>query len=341
MNQLTVKKDNRIDFILYSSEELSLLRLAESEFIADNESQELTRYEQGEFDISELVAELGLMSFFSDKKIIVIRISDLAKFNDDDFELFCSSIELSESCRVAIFINYTDRYAAEGKRAKSLKNIFEKNGICKNIAKLTFEKLKKHSISTVKALGCTVENSVVDLVVNKYSHDILFLNNELEKLAAYCNYSEIRTSDVEQIGTTILSSDIFSLINMLTNKNFSECFKRLDILIDQGNEPIAILAAISNSFIDVYRVKIGGTSSRDYRAVFKDFGYKGSDYRLKKASELANKLPPRKLSLIIKLLIDSDLKLKSSSVDRSVLLYRYIFEILVILQGKNNGNYRS
>ncbi len=337
MNHLTVKKDNQNDFILYSSEDLSLLRMAESEFISDNTSAELIRYEQGEFDISELISELGLMSFFNDKKIIVIRINDISKFCDDDFELLNSSIELSESCRVILFINFADKFSSESKRAKLLKNTIETVGIYKNIAKLTPDKVKKHAISSVKALNCTYENNVIDLLVNKYSHDILLLNNEIEKLAAFSNYTNIKAEDVEKISTTVLSSDIFSLINMLTGKNIKECFKRLEIIIDQGNEPIAILAAISNSFIDIYRVKIGNAYSRDYKNVFKDFGYKGSDYRLKKATELANKLSRKKISMVISLLIESDKKLKSSQVERNILLYRYILEILVILQGRDNG----
>ncbi len=331
MNQITTIKDNQLDFILYSSEDYSLLRIAENEFVSQNKDNEIIRYEQGEFDISEIVTELGMVSFFSEKRVVLIRLSDVGKLDDDDFELMCNTIELSEACRVGLFINYADKYAAEGKRAKALKVLFERLGSCKHLMPLSGERLKKQLLSTVKGIGCTVDNASIDLLVNKFSQDVILLNNEIEKVAALSNYGNITVESVQQISTTVLSADIFALISMLTTGKQKECFDRLSVLIDLGQEPIAILAAITSSFVDIYRVKIGEKHGKKYGMVFKDFGYKGSDYRLKKSSEISVRLNRKKIVAIIKLLNEADLQLKSTSVERDIVLYRYLFDISNII----------
>ena len=41
------------------------------------------------------------------------------------------------------------------------------------------------------------------------------------------------------------------------------------------------------SYVDLYRVELGAAKRKNYSAVHKDFGYKGSDYRLKRSAETA------------------------------------------------------
>ncbi len=327
MNQITTVKDNKRDFMLYASEDSSLLSMAMLEYTKENSSEDMVRYEQGDFDVSEIVENLGLMTFFSGKRVIIIEINDITKIKDDDLELLAESIELCESCRVAIFLFYPDKYASQGKRVKSLITLFTEIGGYKFIANLTGERLKKQFSTLVKQLECTADEDATELMINKFSHDIFMLNNELQKVAAVSGYDNIKIKHVEQVSTTMLSTDIFLMISALVSGNHSQCFSRLSILLEQGQEPIAILAAVTGSFVDIYRVKLATGQGKRYSTVFKDFGYKGSDYRLKKANEIAVKLNIKAIKSIMRLLLDADLKLKSTAAQREIILYSYLIKI--------------
>ena len=57
-----------------------------------------------------------------------------------------------------------------------------------------------------------------------------------------------------------------------------------------------------------------------YAAVFKDFGYKGSDYRLKRSAETASHYTLGQLETCLQVLLDLDKSLKSQPVDVQTLL---------------------
>ncbi len=322
-----ISQESKSNFILYGSEDLALLRLAEAEYITENSEVEIERFEQSDLDVAELFASLGSVSFFAEKRVVILRFDDITKVNDDDFESVCSAVQDCEECRVAIFLYYGDKYSAEGKKAKALQQMFSRLGSYKPLLRLNGDRLKKHIQSSAKSLGCTIDIDAVELLVNKFSNDIILLENEISKAAAISDYQNISRTNVETISTTVLSADIFSLVTLMVAGDKRQCFSRLAILLEQGHEPIAVLAAITGSFVDVYRVGTGLSAGKKYSTVFKDFGYKGSDYRLKKASEVAAKISGRKISQIIKLLLQADLKLKSTAADRDIVLYRYLLDV--------------
>ena len=120
------------------------------------------------------------------------------------------------------------------------------------------------------------------------------------------------------------------MMRFVTAKNKQYAFQKLNQLLELQNEPIAIAAALSGSFIDMYRVKCGAASRKNYAAVHKDFGYRGSDYRLRKSGETASRYTLAQLAAILELLERLDAALKSSAADKSVLLQTALCEIMQV-----------
>ena len=81
------------------------------------------------------------------------------------------------------------------------------------------------------------------------------------------------------------------MIRMTYRQNATGACKKLQTLLRLQQEPIAITAAMIGSYVDLYRVKLGAAKRKNYNAVHKDFGYKGSDYRLKRSAETAPTTP--------------------------------------------------
>ncbi len=329
-----LSKEHSEDFILYTAQDLALLRLAQAEFIKQYQGIDIEQFEQQELDLGEFFTALGTINFFAEKRIITLRIDDIAKINDQDFSELCSAIETAEGCRVVVFLFFGDKYSSEGKQAKSLKKLFLTIGVNKHLEPLKGEGIKKFIRSTTESLGCEIEPQAIDLLITKFDRDIILLEKEIEKVAAYSDYSKITVEDVEAISTTVLSADIFSLVNLLVSGNSRECFSRLSILLEQGNEPIAILAAITGSFFDMYSVGVGYAAGKKHGEVFKELGYKGNDYRLKKALEVSSRLKRGKLSKILRLLLEADIKLKSTSAERDTTLYRYLIGVSNIIEAR-------
>ena len=117
------------------------------------------------------------------------------------------------------------------------------------------------------------------------------------------------------MGTVSLEADVFEMIRMITAKNATGACKKMQTLLRLQQEPIAITAAMIGSYVDLYRVKLGAVRRKNYSTVFKDFGYRGSDYRLKRSAETAAHYTLPQLEACMQVLLELDKSLKSQPVD--------------------------
>lgn len=323
------KSLSKKDFVLICGTDASLLLSARTELLqyhcengADTEV-----FEQGFFEMSDILNAIGTISFLEEKRLVIIKITDAAKILPEDFTLLCSAIEDCSGAVIIITMYFPDKYSSEGKQAKALSEIFSKIGAVVNVSPLNGERLNRYIDELANRCGCTVDHEATLLLSQKYGNNLFLLQTEIEKAAALCGYSRISAQHIEQICTTVLSADIFTLLELLIFGNMKEFFFRLDILLFEGQEPIAILAAISSSFVDIYRVKCGEENHKNYTVVFTDFGYKGNNYRLKKAADIAKKISSAKLYKIINTLFLADSELKSTAAQREFVLYKHLFAL--------------
>ena len=105
-----------------------------------------------------------------------------------------------------------------------------------------------------------------------------------------------------------------SLVNLSLNKTVATK------TANGGTIPPAITAAMIGSYVDLYRVKLGAAKRKNYSAVHKDFGYKGSDYRLKRSAETAAHYTLPQLEACLQVLLELDQSLKSQPVAAQTLL---------------------
>ena len=128
----------------------------------------------------------------------------------------------------------------------------------------------------------------------------------MDKLCALSGYQTVTTAMVAELGTVSLEADVFEMIRMITAKNATGACKKLQTLLRLQQEPIPITAAMIGSYVDLYRVK--------------DFGYKGSDYRLKRSAETASHYTLPQLEACMQILLELDKSLKSQPVSAQTLL---------------------
>ena len=83
----------------------------------------------------------------------------------------------------------------------------------------------------------------------------------------------------------------------------------------------------------MYRAKCGAAAHRDSAAVHKDFGYRGSDWRLRKASREAARYTRAQLEQMLDILLRLDAQLKRSPADKAVLLQTALCEMMQIGAG--------
>lgn len=315
-------------FYYYSTEEYAPRRYAEKTIaiLQQAEPSELTQIDGPAPSIEEIVDAAGTISMFGTRRIVAVSLEPSA-MNDADVAELCDICESLENSVIVMTTIFKDGKAQLTKKSKLLIAAAEKNGIAAELTKPTPADAARFVVETAQKSGASVSKQAASAIVERSGTDFFVLENETAKLAASCNYGEITLPLIEKLSTHNIEANVFDMVRLVTSRRTEKAVERLNELIDLQNEPIAIAAALSGSFLDAYRVKCAQATGKNYSAAFKDFGYKGSDYRLKKAGESASGYTKKQLLQILEILLQLDTKLKSTRADKTALLQTALCEI--------------
>ena len=206
------------------------------------------------------------------------------------------------------------------KKAQKLIAQCKSIGYTEELAKPKPFELKMMMIDRAKEQGTTLPDGAAAALLERCGEDPFLLENEVDKLCALSGYQTVTAAMVAEMGTVSLEADVFEMIRMITAKNATGACKKLQTLLRLQQEPIAITAALIGSYVDLYRVKLGAAKRKPYGTVFKDFGYKGSDYRLKRSAETASHYTLSQIENCMQVLLELDQSLKSQPTDDQILL---------------------
>ena len=311
-------------YYFYSSERY-LVRQAVSgltRLLASGEDEETTILDGATPEIEQLIMAAGTISFFGTRRVVVLPEIDPATYSDKDLDELNDTLASLENAVVVMgsMFDLERNKLKLGKRAQKLIAQAKKLGYAEELAKPKPYELKVMMIERAKEQGATLPEGAASALLERCGEDPFLLENEVDKLCALSGYQTVTASMVAEMGTVSLEADVFEMIRMITAKNATGACKKLQTLLRLQQEPIAITAAMIGSYVDLYRVKLGAAKRKNYSAVFKDFGYKGSDYRLKRSAETASHYTLGQLEACMQVLLDLDKSLKSQPVDDEVLL---------------------
>ena len=273
-------------------------------------------------EIEQLIMAAGTISFFGTRRVVVLPELDPGAYGDKDLEELCSTLASLENA-VAVLGSVFEPERSKlklGKRAQKLIAQCKGLGYTEELAKPKPFELKMMMIDHAKEQGATLPDGAATALLERCGEDPFLLENEVDKLCALSGYQTVTAAMVAEIGTVSLEADVFEMTRMITAKNATGACKKLQTLLRLQQEPIAITAALIGSYVDLYRVKLGASKRKNYTAVHKDFGYKGSDYRLKRSAETAAHYTLPQLEACLQVLLELDQSLKSQPVAAQTLL---------------------
>lgn len=322
-----LKKDLPV-YCFYGSDLFFLQRAAQKALSALTEEDgpgkdaEVTRINGPTPDLGELVMAAGAISLFGTRRVILLPLLQPSGYSDKDLDALCDLLSSAENAVFILTLRFEDERALKmmPKRAERLISQCAQLGYAAQLAPPSLRDVTQLLSDRAGQTGTRLTNEAARLMQERCGQDLFLLQNELDKLAAASGYTEITPELVRQMGVQSLEADVFEMIRLLNTKNAAAACKKLRTLRRAQNDPASIAAAMISSYLDMYRVKAGQEARRPYQQVFKDFAYTGKDYRLKKSGEAAARYTKRQLAVCLRILEELDLSLKSSPLDRDILL---------------------
>ncbi len=171
-------------------------------------------------------------------------------------------------------------------------------------------------VNRAKELGSSIDPNAANLLGRLVGLNLRVLNNELDKLSLYIHEKErpIQVADVELLVPYTEDAERFGMSNAIGQRNAQKAYDQLRKELDEGKNPMAILAGIASqvrSLIEVKDMAERGLSPSD---IAKAKGWR-SDYAAKMRLREAAKFSLPRLESILALLLEFDLAIKTGRID--------------------------
>lgn len=160
--------------------------------------------------------------------------------------------------------------------------------------------------------GLTLEPDAARLMVELVGPEVGLLASELDKLAAFVGTrSKIGREDVAKMVGSGRVEEIWKVIDEATLGDAPGALKHLDALLDAGEPPIKILAAMTSSLLKTHHAGMLRLRGRNPREAAEEAGIMG--FLAEKTSRQHAHLGPARVARLPAWLLETDLDLKGYS----------------------------
>ncbi len=305
----------------------SFVFFGESSFLIDmyskmmvqvTDANTLTFYHD-EYDFKSAKAHLSQASLFGDRNILLIKSEKKVPKNELN-----TLLEFCEKNPDNVFVYayygsdhkiYNNKKAFAGKQTMSVRFFhpkeYEAQNIVSHIAQEKKVQIDKYTISQLLSI---------------HNGDVALACNEIEKFRVYDR--EITSKDVENLVYGLSEVNIDGFIKkILAKKEFTEDLKNI---LEHGEDEIRVITAITAYITQLYMfniyIRVNGAPN-----ALEILGYPAPKFVVDEKAALSMKFKPNTYSKLHELLLGSELKMKSSNVDKHAILLSTLIRVQKLL----------
>lgn len=280
--------------------------------------------------IDEIADAVEALPIMAEKKCVLVTDLDIEGMNATDQKKLGELISDIPDTTVLIISQVTlDINLKKSAKWKKFISGLEKSGTVISIDKMGSVAIERQLMSWAKKCGTILSQINAGKIVKLCGSDLLTLKNETEKLCAYVGQNEVTEQDIDLLITKNLETTVFVLSNALMSGDYNKAYKQLDLLFYQREEPVAILAVLASSYIDLYRARVAIESGENSKVLSEIFDYKNKEFRIKNAERDSRKMSTECIKESINIITETDLALKSSRTNSRILMEEMLSKLLV------------
>lgn len=283
--------------------------------------------------LDDIIKDAQMLPVMSEYNFVLIRDYPVEKSKSDMKQLKEFLSDVPES---TVLVLCYDSAAPDVKSAsfKSLRNMFDKAGTVVQLDRKSESELIKLLVSGAAKRGAVLSSANAGYLISLAGSDMTVLLNELDKLSAFAGGGEITRDIIDDMAVKCLQARVYDLSKAVVSGNADAAYSVLDTLFSMREDPILLTAVISGVYVDMYRVKCAKSAGMGYDDVAAHFNYRGREFALRNASRDCASLSEKQLRASLDVIADTDLKLKSTAVDKRVLIEEMIVKLMMIAGGR-------
>ena len=287
----------------------------------------LHRFDESNFDIDEVEAARDNMPMMSSYSCIVLRDIDPAQLDERRWKRLCAVLsDIPDGC---VFVLHYDTVGYDKKSSRWTKLIAtaRKFGVAADIGRLPEGELVDWIMKLTKKKKALISRDNARMLIEACGSDMNQISCEIDKLAAFTQGNEIKSSDIAQLVPKPLDASIYDLAREVLAGRTEKALGVIDGLFYMRESPVRILAAMSGTFCDLYRAKAASRSGKRQGDIESDFDYGRNAFRVKYALRDCGVIDVGSLRACLELLLGADEKIKSSGIDKRLVLERLVVDM--------------
>lgn len=315
---------------LISTYQKKLLKKVSEQPFADFNVQRFS----GDGLLADRVADAAeALPMMAEKKYVVITDLDVEKLPARELSKLYELVEnLPESTVLLVFQPTLLMDLKKSAAWKKWITAVKKQGTVVEVRPREGAELEKLLCAYAEKRGCDLSRQDAGFLISQCGKELQTLFHELDKLCAYIGKGTITRAVIDRLAVKNLETTVFLLSKALVSAQYDKAYSLLDLLYQQREEPVAVLAVLSSAYVDLYRVRACVQGGHSPAELANYFPYKGKEFRLKNAERDMKGLSLEKLRESLEALLETDIGLKSSRTGDRILMERLIARLLLIAE---------
>lgn len=283
----------------------------------------VAKFDGNNFKFDDFMTACETLPFMSEKKVIIIyRIPFLKeKLDSENQKLYNQCIDYlknpPEHCVILSYVLLKDKREKPNRLKKLM--ALDKSATIVSVDKLKGESLYKRVEDIFNKHNKSVGRIQLKYFCDQVDNNLDIIEREVDKLVNYTMGREITREDIDKLLPGKSEQDIFDLVEFISIKKPDRAIDLMNELLHKGENVIVILSQIREQFQKLYRVKIrlkdGYTVDEIREEFLKVTRVNLPTFIIEKFINQSKKFNDKQLTKCIQLCIDTEKKLKSSSID--------------------------
>lgn len=322
-------------YLIYGSEQMFVKSYTQKlcEAVAGKNPSDFNYHTfSGDINFQEFAAALQIMPFMAERNCVVVSDIYFDNMDKNQLDLFKELTNRVWDDTVLIISMPTYVPSKNKTSFTALVKRVEKLGSAVSFDKINAQIVEKYVAKWANENGKLISHLNASKIIQNVGDDLNLLKNEVNKICAYSKGEEITADDIELLSTVNLETRTYDMADDVIGGRGDRAFQKLDILFYQREDPINILYALSSAYVDAYRMRVADECGVSKESVAKDFAYKNRAFVLTKARSSVSRTSTEAIRKSLDVIVETDEKLKSVSVNQRFLIEQLISRLLLIAQ---------
>ena len=282
--------------------------------------------------IDEIVNACETMPFMSEKKVVLVYRANFLKDKTDSAgtKMYNEVKEyLKDIPPYTLLIMY---YVFSDKRDTPKKNkklmALDKITNIVHCDKLKKDRFIKKVEDIFKENNKNIGKIELRYFCEKVPTNFDIVKGEVDKLVAYTYDREITRADIDKLLSSKSEDDVFDLVDLISQRKVEKAIDIMDELLFKADQHMLIVTSIERQFSNLYEIKVGLQSGKRVNDFVSELRL--PQFVCEKMINLSAKFSLRQLEGLMRLCVETESRLKSSSSDKTMELELLLLNTLMI-----------